>query len=274
VIDQFCVIHKPSLNTAFSNLSNTTFNNILFSSAKLPAMKTNGDERHDSLRRLLEVAREVAQIEGPAALAAALIESEQTVTNWGRRGVSKSGAMKAQARFGVSANWILAGTLPRLMSEGSMPPAVQQLDDDNVQIPQYSAGGSMGSGLILEENPPGLIKGWNVNTEWLRLNVPHHTGVHNLCIVTGFGPSMKPLFHPGDPLLMDRGVKTVQQEGIFFFRVADHGYIKQLQRIPTEAGTILRAKSLNPTYDPFDISSKMDFECFGKILTVWRSEQV
>ena len=52
------------------------------------------------------------------------------------------------------------------------------------------------------------------------------------------------------------------------------GYIKQLQRIPTEGGFVIRAKSLNRDYDPFDITAKMDFEVFGKVLTVWRSEQV
>ena len=39
----------------------------------------------------------------------ALDESEQVVTNWGRRGVSKPGALKAAVRFGCSANWILTG---------------------------------------------------------------------------------------------------------------------------------------------------------------------
>ena len=145
---------------------------------------------------------------------------------------------------------------------------------DDITIPQYEAGGAMGDGLILEDKQPGLIKSWHVDHEWLRLNVPHHTGVKNLCIVTGFGPSMKPKYNSGDPLLLDRGVKVVDSDGIYFFRVGKHGFIKQLQRIPTEGGMIIRAKSLNKDYDSFDITAKMDFEVFGKVLTVWRSEQV
>ena len=39
-------------------------------------------------------------------------------------------------------------------------------------------------------------------------------------------------------------------------------------------GVTIRAKSLNRDYDPFDITAKMDFAVFGKILTVWKSEQV
>ncbi|MCY1222960.1 hypothetical protein D9M72_350690 [compost metagenome] len=111
---------------------------------------------------------------------------------------------------------------------------------------------------------------------WLRLNVQHHTGISNLCIVTGFGPSMKPKYNPGDPLLLDTGVTSVESggDGVYFFRVGNHGFIKQLQRIPTENGLVLRAKSFNKDYDPFEITEKMDFAVFGKVLTVWRSEQV
>lgn len=84
---------------------------------------------------------------------------------------------------------------------------------------------------------------------------------------------MRPKYNPGDPLLCDRGVKGVETDGVFFFRVGRQGFIKQLQRIPTENGLILRAKSYNKEYDPFDITERMDFEVFGKILTAWKSEQ-
>lgn len=132
----------------------------------------------------------------------------------------------------------------------------------------------MGHGFELEDNPPGLIKSWRVDEQWLRLNVPHYTSIKNLCIVTGFGTSMQTKFNPGDPLLCDIGVKTVHSDGVYFFRVGKHGFIKQLQRIPSEGGMVLRAKSYNESYDPFDITEKMDFEVFGKILTAWRSEQL
>lgn len=148
---------------------------------------------------------------------------------------------------------------------------------DDLMLLQYEAAGAMGNGgLILEESPPGVIKSWKVDPEWIRLNVQHHTGVANLCIVTGFGPSMRPRYNPGDPLLIDRGVQSVESggDGVYFFRVGNHGFIKQLQRIPTAAGLVVRAKSFNPDYDPFDITHDMDFHVLGKILTVWKSEQM
>jgi hypothetical protein len=72
-------------------------------------------QRHESLTRLLEVAAE-HQINGPAALARAMNESDQVVTNWGRRGVSKVGALNSQRLFGVSSTWILNGTEPKVIA--------------------------------------------------------------------------------------------------------------------------------------------------------------
>ncbi|MDF3823384.1 S24 family peptidase, partial [Leptospira sp. 96542] len=144
-----------------------------------------------------------------------------------------------------------------------------------LSIPQYETGSRVSEGhLVLEGKQPGAIKSWRVDLEWLRMNVRHYTSVQNLCIVTGFGPSMRPRFNPGDPLLMDKGITSMDVDGVYFFRVGDSGYIKQLQRIPSERGTIYRARSYNPDYEPFDITAKMDFQVFGKILTIWKSEQV
>lgn len=152
----------------------------------------------------------------------------------------------------------------------SLPASVNEKTD--VVIRQYQTGGAMGHGVVLEEQP-GIIKEWRVSDDWLRLNVPHFTAKKNLAIVTGFGPSMKPMFNPGDPLLVDGGITTADSDGVYFFRIGTAGFVKQLQRIPQGRGIILRAKSYNPLYDPFDITPDMDFQVFGKVLTVWRSEQ-
>ncbi|WP_082493100.1 S24 family peptidase [Acidovorax sp. Leaf160] len=146
----------------------------------------------------------------------------------------------------------------------------------DLTIHQYETGGSMGHGFNLTDHPPGLIKSWNVSHDWLRQNVPVHTGIHNLKIVTGFGPSMRPMYNPGDPLLVDIGVKHIDHEGVYFFRVGEEGYIKILQRIPefNGPGFSFRVISKNPDYAPYDLSPKNPhFEVLGKVLTVWRSEQ-
>jgi len=144
-------------------------------------------------------------------------------------------------------------------------------------IAEYDTGGGMDTtGRLMLDDQPGIIKSWRVSHDWLRLNVPSHTGVRNLCIVTGFGPSMRPMFNPGDPLLVDIGVKTVTHEGVYFFRVGDEGFIKMIQRVPDPHGdgVMLNIISKNPDYPPYPMSPKNPhFEILGKVLTVWRSEQ-
>lgn len=140
-----------------------------------------------------------------------------------------------------------------------------------VVIPQYNnTGGGMGGGVLLRDQP-GEIQGWRVTPEWLQKNVPNNTGVKNLCIVTGFGPSMRPLFNPGDPLLMDRGVTKAEEDAVYFFRVGDEGFIKHLQRVP---GVGLVAISENKIYRDWTITNDMDFEVFGKVIKVWQGNEV
>lgn len=146
-----------------------------------------------------------------------------------------------------------------------------QANAGDITISQYETGGSMGRGVLLPDQP-GVIKEWKVSERWVQMNVQRITSARNLAIVTGFGPSMQPLFNPGDPLLLDRGINCVDTDGIYFFRVGTEGFVKQLQRIPTINGLVLRAKSYNTLYDPFDIVAGMDFEVFGRVVKVWRGE--
>lgn len=139
-------------------------------------------------------------------------------------------------------------------------------------IPQFDTGGRMGNAGVILREQPGVIRSWRVSDEWLQKNVHRITSPVNLKIVTGFGDSMKPIYNPGDPLLMDTGRRSVDVDGIYFFRVGDEGFIKRLQRIPTIDGIIIRAKSENKAYDHFDIVDGMDFEVFGWIVKAWRGE--
>lgn len=143
-------------------------------------------------------------------------------------------------------------------------------DDDDVTINQYNVGGSMGNGRLLLEDQPGLIKSWNVDRQWVQMNVKHHTGLGNLCIVTGFGDSMIGMYNPGDPLLVDKGITTCDFDGVYFFRVGIEGYIKRLQRIPGEGILVI---SENPKYRDWTIKPEMDFQVLAKVVKVWESKQ-
>lgn len=136
-------------------------------------------------------------------------------------------------------------------------------------IHRWDWGGSMGVGLLLPEQP-GVIESWEVSHDWLRLNVRGHPTAHNLAIVTGFGDSMRPLFNPGDPLVIDTSVTTVDHDSIFFFRVGREGFIKRLQRVP---GQGIIAISENKSYRDWVIGPEMDFEVFGRVIKIWRGDE-
>lgn len=144
------------------------------------------------------------------------------------------------------------------------------LKNDDLTISQYiDVKGAMGNGLVLR-GESGQITGWKVTPEWISKNVPANTGSKNLAIVTGFGDSMRGMFNSGDPLLVDTGIKTLDYDGVYFFRIGDEGFIKTLQRIP---GDGIRVISENKKYETWTINSNMDFEVFGRVLKVWKSEE-
>lgn len=155
---------------------------------------------------------------------------------------------------------------------GQVIPSHEDDESQGVKIFQFDTGGSMGRGVVLRDQP-GVIKSWTVSDSWLQQNVHRMTAPGNLCIVTGFGPSMTPLFNPGDPLLVDRGIKRVDVDAVYFFRIGEEGFIKQVQRLYHGSELILRAKSYNPMYDPFDIPQTPDFEVFGRVLKVWEGKE-
>ncbi|HEY0842439.1 LexA family transcriptional regulator [Methylotenera sp.] len=143
-------------------------------------------------------------------------------------------------------------------------------NQDEFTINQYhDVRGAMGNGLVLR-GESGQITGWKVTPEWLHKNVPTNTGNKNLAIVTGFGDSMRGMFNSGDPLLVDAGVKNLEYDGVYFFRIGDEGFIKTLQRIPGEG---IRVISENKKYETWTITKDMDFEVFGRVLKVWKSEE-
>lgn len=97
--------------------------------------------RHETLERLFRAVAPL-EIKGPSALAHAMrLGAEQIVTNWGTRGVSKEGALKAQRLFGVNAQWVLSGTGEMMVdapARGSPRDAeLQALSDDALEIGVY-----------------------------------------------------------------------------------------------------------------------------------------
>lgn len=64
---------------------------------------------HETMSRLAKASFDLKGAQGPAQIARLLGESEQTLTNWAKRGVSVPGAVKAELMIGCPAIWVLYG---------------------------------------------------------------------------------------------------------------------------------------------------------------------
>lgn len=180
--------------------------------------------------------------------------------------------------FGVTIGNLRYDDLESLLDSGDVPddgphqylqqvfPKAKTVDD--FVLRRFETGGGMGGGLVLRDQP-GIIESWRVSRDWLQKNVRGFSTPSNLCIVTGFGDSMLPLYKPGDPIIVDTAVTSVEFDAIYFFRVGEEGFIKRLQRIP---GIGIVVISENKAYRDWTITADMDFQIFGRVLKLWRSE--
>ncbi|MFU1927635.1 S24 family peptidase [Bordetella hinzii] len=185
------------------------------------------------------------------------------------RGMRKETARRIESAAGKVPGWLDVDhdDAEEKTSDGLTP--LPHDRSTSVTISQYDTGGRMGAAGVELKDQPGIIESWRVSREWLEKNVRGYSHVDSLCIVTGFGDSMRPMFNPGDPLIVDASVKAVEFDAVYFFRVGNEGFIKRLQRVP---GKGLLAISENNAYRDWVIDSTMEFEVFGRVLKVWRSE--
>lgn len=229
------------------------------------------------LRDRLKEAREEKRL-SQAALAKIVQCGQSTIASIENGRNQSSGIIVQLANaLGVNASWLADGTPPKYPAAAGMAEEATVYNSGFtplyknthiVTIPRYETGGSMGDGTVLRDQP-GVIERLDVSREWLEKNVRGYTAAGNLCVVTGFGDSMRPMYNPGDPLIVDSGVKSVEFDAVYFFRVGEEGFIKRLQRVP---GKGLLAISENQAYRDWVIEPDMDMEVFGRVLKVWCSE--
>lgn len=182
---------------------------------------------HPSVERLLQ-ASGMTQEE----TAKAIDEFPQTITNWKKRGVSKSGALKAAATFGVSATWILTGEGNK--SQGTVTKVLEwdtdtPVDNDEVEVPFYKEVlVSCGSGSLAEM----------VGNETKKLRLSKATlrqyGVEpsNAYALTAFGNSMSPVINNGAIVYVDVGRTNIVDGKIYAINHGGLFKFKYLYRLP------------------------------------------
>lgn len=191
---------------------------------------------HQSVVRLLEVSK-LSQEE----TAKVMDESPQTITNWKKRGISKSGALKAAACFGVSAQWILSGEGAKSNDTVSKVSEWDQntpIEDDEVEIPFYKEIlVSCGSGSLVEI----------IGNETRKLRMSKATlrqyGVEssNAYALTAFGDSMTPVINNGATVYVDIGRTNIVDGKIYAINHGGLFKFKYLYRMPKGGVRIVSA---------------------------------
>ncbi|MNG43674.1 HTH-type transcriptional regulator PrtR [compost metagenome] len=182
----------------------------------------------ESLERLLKAAGNISQEE----LARALDESPQTITNWKKRGVSKAGAIKASALFGVSTNWILSGEDKSDLLNASKViewDESTELDDDEIEIPFYKDFlVSCGSGTV-----PQII-GQPARKLRLSKATTRSYGVspENAYALTAHGDSMKSVINNGATVYVDMGQTNIIDGKIYAINHGGLFKFKYLYKMP------------------------------------------
>jgi phage repressor protein C with HTH and peptisase S24 domain len=219
---------------------------------------------------MIEAGKILNKIKNQADMARLMNVLEQNLTNWKRRGVPKDVIVQLQNDWGLNINWVRTGDGDMFLKSNVVQitsinrPLSQK---GNITIPQYDAVGSMGGGILLNEQS-GVISHWEVSAEWIQKNLKGYTDIKNVAIVTGFGDSMQGIFNSGDPIFIDTGVTSFNGDSPYFFRIDNDGYIKRLQKIP---GVGLVAISNNNAYERFTITADMDFTVFGRVIKTFNS---
>ena len=191
---------------------------------------------HPSLQRLLDLTGKSQE-----ELARALNESAQTITNWKKRGVSKSGAIKASTLFNVSTNWVLKGDV---QPDGFQAAKVlgwdntTNVDDDEVEIPFYKDFlVSCGVGTV-----PQILGN---ETKKLRLSKStlrsYGVSESNAYALTAFGDSMSPVINNKAVVYVDIGRTYIQDGKIYAINHGGLFKFKYLYKLPKGGVRIVSA---------------------------------
>ena len=171
--------------------------------------------------------------------------------------------------------WFLLGkTSPSAKQFSPLEPGAEESNweswdtNDYVNLPFYEVAASAGIGLLAEvEERPKTI---SFEPYWLRNEI----GVcpNNVFLMLVEGDSMQPTLKNGSMIMVNRDVDNLS-DGVYVMRHDNNLLVKRLQMLP---GGIIRVKSDNSMYDPWEITkSQLDGEELALIgRVVWTGQKM
>ena len=147
-------------------------------------------------------------------------------------------------------------------------PIFKNKDKKHIELPFYEVSASAGVGLLAEvEERPKTI---SFEPYWLRNEI----GVcpSNVFLMMVEGDSMQPTLKNGSMIMVNRDVDNLS-DGIYVMRYDENLLVKRLQMLP---GGIIRVKSDNSMYDPWEIKKSqldgVELALIGRV--VWTGQKM
>ena len=198
---------------------------------------------HIQMERLYQAARELRNVTTQAELSRALNQSQQTVNNWERRGISKAGMIAAQAEIGCSATWLATG-------EGSMVPSALAARSSAVEALRLVPGAKpvhetglddprmtqimkvrlkVQAGVTGFQTEPDHYEGetLGVPTVWLQRE---GLRAESLISIPVRGDSMEPSLYDGDSIVVNTADKNIVSGSVYVVNYEGEAIVKRMLR--------------------------------------------
>ena len=199
----------------------------------------------------------------------------RTLQNWeGAKNFPSSEFLAETAKYGVDITYILTGvrdTVPARFKQRGISGAVPHPanDDDVVNVPLYSATGSMGPGtqLLTEDVLLGDVP---LSRQWLALHVSRsrHSALR---MVHAYGDSMAGTLNSGDFAIVDTEYKDADVDGVYLLQANGQLFIKRVTRRMDGAHVITSDNPSVRTVDVLDGSQPV--RICGRVVYGWNGRR-
>ncbi len=185
-------------------------------------------------------------------------------------GLSAVEQILSNEKFVYLANWFFDPNEVEapLSKEGSESELNKSLSLGHINLPFYEVKASAGDGTLVEsEDQTHLI---SFQPEWLNKEI--RVNLNDVFLMLVDGDSMYPTLKNGAMIMVNRNLNGVS-DGIYVMRHDQNLLVKRLQSLP---GGIIKVKSDNNMYEPWEINKKhlngRDIELIGRV--VWSGQRM
>lgn len=220
----------------------------------------NLDEMKPDAKRLLDAARELRGLESFADVARLIGESDQTLTNWKRRGVPKNKILSISEKLGCRPQWLDTGELPMDDKGGPLlsPSADTQVVSNRAESPHTNAEPAPALGAARRVPVVGTAQ-LGDNGYWAELETPVGFGDgfvevavrdNNAYALRCRGDSMKPRIKDGEFVIVEPNQPPNPGDEVLVKAKDGRVMVKELLYIRDEVVHLL---SVNETFGKLSI---------------------